>query len=191
VIAPPRARLIVDSLNPNVVDTIFDILRIDFGEQRVGRDRDGSIYYFVEHIDRTKASESAILAVLARCDLADPIVTPMPVERWDEERRAWVGDRPKRKVRRPLTDVTWVVTVEPADVFHWAALRKELERRGRPIVGEGERRLDVPAIDEADARQLGEDLSELEEVRRTSIRRLGWFERWRRREQVFGNYGSN
>jgi hypothetical protein len=116
-------------------------------------------------------------------------------EHWDKRKDAWVvdrsGGREVRRSRRPLTDVRWVVSVEPAGVFNWKNVREELARRGRPIIDERQASLDVPAIDELDALLLCEELEGLNSVKRVARRPLGWFERWRRREQVLGNYSSD
>ena len=191
---PYRARIVVDALDPNVVDQIDDLLRIDFGDRSVERDSSGLVYCFANSPEHAHHLRRLIIELLERCELADA-VDQVRIEHWDKRKKSWVtdhshGSTPVARSRRPLTDVRWVATVEPAGIFQRKNLRRELGRRGRPILEEHQGSLDVPAIDETDALQLAAELGQLECVRSVTTRRLGWFERWRRREQVFGNYAG-
>jgi hypothetical protein len=196
---PKKARIVVDAVDPNLVDQIYGVLRMEFGHNRVEEDTNGLIFCRPEFAHHAKRMRHDIMKVLEECNLASVIATPMRIEHWHDGRQAWVGDRADdaaaaeatARSRRRLTDVRWVVTIEPAGVFQWKNLRNELARRGRPILDERQGSIDAPASDEMDATQLAEELEKLECVRATSIRRLGWFERWRRREEVFGNYASD
>ena len=116
-----RYRLLIDALNADRVEEIYDLLRIDFGDESVELDENGLIYCYVRTPDAARGESSS----------------------------------------------------------------------GVDAKFEGQGSLDVPAIDEEDARQLAAELEQLDCLRTTSIRRLGWFERWRRREQVFGNYSAD
>jgi hypothetical protein len=194
-----KTRIVVDAVDANVVDEIYGVVRIELGDDRVEQDANGLIYCFVDPPQRAKRVRHDIMRALAGAELADAVVDPMRVEHWNEETEVWVPNRADAeaaaasvwRVRRRLTDVRWVVTVEPAGVFQWTNVREQVTRRGRPILEERPGDLDVPAIDEDDASQLAADLEQLTCVRSVKTRPLGWLERWRRREQVFGNYASN
>ncbi len=189
------ARIVVDALGANAVEQIYGVLQIDFGERMVEQDSNGLVYCFANSPAHAQHLRHLVVAALERCELADA-VDDVRIEHWDERKDAWVPDHSAGRVlpqrsRRPLTDVRWMVTVQPAGVFKWSNVRKELARRGRPILEERQGSLDVPAIDEEDARQLAQELESLEVIRGVTYRPLGWFERWRRREQVLGNYAVN
>jgi hypothetical protein len=189
---PHRVRIAVDSLNPEVVDQIQGVLEIHFAPSPVVLADDGVVYCYTHRRREPKHLRGEIKALLREYDLDDDV--EIRIEKWMGPKRGYVARRSERRRApmhlRPLTDVRWVVEVVPDGVFKWKHVRAECERRGRPIVEEDERSLEVPAVDEDDARRLAAALEEAGGVRQTSIRRLGWFERWRRREQIFGNYGS-
>lgn len=189
-----RARVVVDAIDPNIVEQVYGVLQIDFGDRMIDEDSDGLVYCFANSPAHANHLRHLIIKTLERCELYDG-VDQVRIEHWDKRKDAWIPDHssgrsPKRRSRRPLTDIRWMVTVEPADVFHWKQLRKELARRGRPILDERQGSLDVPAIDEEDARRLADELEGLEEVGSATYRPLRWFERWRWREQVLGNYAT-
>ncbi len=197
---PPKFRLVVDALNANDIEEIYELLRIDLDPENVELDDNGLVYCYANTPHAVKRVRQDIKASLGRYNVLSEVTTPICVERWNAQQRSYVGATKsdarigvaaRARIRRPLTDVRWIVTVEPAGVFNWAQVREELSRRGRPILEERGGDLNVPAVDEQDARQLAAELGQVPVVRRTSTRRLGWFERWRRREQVLGNYSSD
>jgi hypothetical protein len=111
------------------------------------------------------------------------------IEYWDEEQFSYVS--PAEAERLPeLTDVQWLVTVEPASIFDWRPTREELARRNRPVVAESQRALSVPAESEQDALELVAALERVPGIGRATAKKLGWFRRWWLRERLFGNYGG-
>ena len=58
------------------------------------------------------------------------------------------------------------------------------------MIGETERRIDVGASSEGDAHDLAAELSGLSAVGDADASRLGWFRRWRIRQQLLGNYAE-
>jgi len=160
-----RYRLVVDALNGDRVEEIYQLLRIDFGDADVELDPNGLVYCYVKTPKAVKRRRDDVMRLLNRHQLADEIVTPISAERFVEHDGSYGGmtradkrdlSAEHRRIRRALTDVRWIVTVVPAGVFHWAELKRELERRGRKVLEE----------------------------------RQGTLERWWRREQVFGNYAE-
>jgi len=83
------------------------------------------------------------------------------------------------------------VRVELASVFEHRPVIKQLRTMGRPVVGSGNRYLDVPARDDADAAGLIDAVSTLQGVDYGRIIPLGRVRRWLFRQRFAGNYGSS
>ena len=88
---PYRARIVVDALDPNVVDQIDDLLRIDFGDRSVERDSSGLVYCFANSPEHAHHLRRLIIELLERCELADA-VGQVRIEHWDKRKKSWVTD---------------------------------------------------------------------------------------------------
>jgi len=142
------------------------------------------------NLDRAQA---AIMARLARQDLASAVVTPCPVGRWDPSlARYLIASDPtvERDPVVPADEMHWLVAVRPASPFDWRATRAALAARGRTTLRETGESIEVGARDEDDALDLIAELSEVPAVGGAEAERLGWFRRWRVRQQLIGNYSG-
>jgi hypothetical protein len=180
-------RIVVETSDPDDAPEIK--YAFEFAEDRFDWDQDGdTVHCYLKPGDNAAAVATAIVDYLDLFDLAQYAVTPFAVEEWDDAAMRY--RRPGVEEFDPVSDVTWTVAVEPRSVFDWRAVRGELERRNRPVLNETQAALIVPAEDEADAENLRADLEEFPAVGRVTTRKLGRLERWRARQQLFGNYGS-
>jgi hypothetical protein len=137
--------------------------------------------------------EGELIRLLSRNRLASAVVTPFPIGRWYERlgryvvpTTTWVASDP---VLEP-DEIGWLVSVRPASAFDWRAARVALAERGRTTIRESDGGFEVGARDEVDARALIAELNIVPAVGSAEAQQLGWFRRWRMRQQLLGNYAG-
>jgi len=163
-------------------------------------EQDGSMFrIYADAPHNPKRMRKAIMHALAESEVAEAVVVPLPMGRWDRDEETYVfedlddddeetPERPEPVV--PLDQIGWAVSVYPRSVFDWTEARAEVVRRGRTILRETDHAIEVASRDEQDASQLIADLGAVPVIRRAEGERLGWFRRWQIREQFLGNYAG-
>jgi hypothetical protein len=137
--------------------------------------------------------EIELMRLLAGKNLSGAVVNPLPIGRWNENLARYVIASPSPPRPDAVVsgdEIAWVVAVSPASPFDWLAVREVLSERGRTTVRETDATIEVGALDESDALNLIAELSEVEAISGATAQHLGWFRRWRVRQQMVGNYTS-
>src|SRR5438105_2733789 len=86
-------------------------------------------------------------------------------------------------------EVRWQVRLELSSVFEFRRVRAELPALGRPVIGTGNRHIDIGVRDFADAQEFGARALALEGVAAAHPSEIrGRYRRWLIRQQLAGNY---
>jgi hypothetical protein len=184
-------RIAVELL-PDATDDEADLVLLALEMASVDVEREGDdLVVFVDAPHSVKRAKQRILHALADSGVAEVVRTPLPAFRWDPKSNVYVDPDAPEPIEDLRTDtITWKVRVRPRDVWVEHALREEIERRGRPVIGKKGRWIEIGAADEADASSLVAGLSELPETGEATAERLGRFARWRVREHLLGGYAD-
>jgi hypothetical protein len=162
-------------------------------EPKFDFDRDGDEFFvYVDEPHSARRTEKAVMHVLAERGVADRVAEPLPIGRWHENAHLYVfpGAEPDPEPVVPADEIGWVVVVRPASAFEWRPLRSALEHLGRTTIRETEHAIEVGARDEEDVDALRVALANVDCAGQTEARLLTWFQRWRLREQLLGNYSG-
>jgi hypothetical protein len=170
------------------VETITRLL----GEAGIDVELDGAtLLCFPENDHNPRRTRKDVLHVVSEAGMTGVLVVPKRALRWDDERHEFLEPyEPPQLEPPPATadQFRWAVGARPVDVFHERELRERIERLHRLVIGERDRVIECGAVDHDDATQLETTLAGWSIVRETTVRELGWFERWRIRERFLGNY---
>jgi hypothetical protein len=166
------------------------LLALEMASVKVEREGD-EFFVFVDAPHSVKRVKQQILHALRGSGVAEVVRTPLHAARWDTKRTMYVDpDAPDPTTVLRADEITWKVRVRPQSVWVERELREEIERRGRPVIGEEGRWIEIGASDEADASSLVAELAGLPETGEATAERLGRFARWRVREHLLGNYAD-
>jgi uncharacterized membrane protein YgcG len=145
------------------------------------------------------ATEAAVLDLTARVNDFEELFGPPRIRVWSEEHQRYVD--PEAPDEDPDSgellidaavaphEVTWRVRLELVTVFAFRAVRRELPALSRPVIGTGNRHIDLGARDEADAGETALRAQSLPGVAYAVPSAIqGRLRRWWIRQRLAGNY---
>jgi hypothetical protein len=167
-------------------------------KRRLDYEREGDDFsVFVDSGQSLGRARYSLRRMLTKSGLEHAVIRPFWVGRWASDEEGWVfpawkGEPPAPpEPAVPPDDIGWGVVVRPPSAFEWRMLRDALAARGRVVVAEADRTIEVGARDEADALALLADLRAGSLIADDSrAHAYGRFRRWRIRHAMLGGYGS-
>jgi hypothetical protein len=147
------------------------LLALEMASVNVEREGD-EFFVFVDAPHSVKRVKQQILRALRGSGVAEVVQTPLHAARWDTKRNMYVDpEAPEPATVLRADEITWKVRVRPQSVWVERELREEIKRRGRPVIGEEGRWIEVGASDEADASSLVAELSLLPQTGEATAQR--------------------
>jgi len=170
-------------------------------EDWISADRDHSrVFAYADDQATAEELRKDLLRSLSNEGLDQTLIEEPSLRRWDESRHRYVD--PSQPDRDPDTgqpwdypgidpaDARWIVRVRPMSSFSHNELRGQLRVIDRPLIVDDGAVFGLGALDEDEANTLASRIGSFYGAGEIITRRLGWWERWRLRWRLGGNYAD-
>lgn len=190
---------VIDATSPRAAKQIGDALRpqgLDIDVEK----HDARVWCFTDSEESARgAAKSAQTYLLAESLWEGAIQRPPSVRVWSETRHTYVD--PEHPEEDPDSgevwidsdldpgDIRWRVRIELESVFEFRRVRRQLPELRRPVIGTGNRTIDLGARDQADAASVAGAARRFDGVSTVSVHTVGGrLRRWWLRQELAGNY---
>lgn len=165
-----------------------EIALAEFEPDRV----EDAVYCYVNTPRSLERAKRSIMHELRAAGVSERVVLPLRELHWNSGTHLYIDPElpPAPPPRLAPDEVTWAVLAIPFSVFVFRQVRFELEQRKLTELCEHDKGIEVGARDEADAAAIAAEVAAIPEIAATRGRRLSWFERWRVRQHLIGNYAG-
>ncbi len=162
----------------------------------------GQVWCYAGSKSAALNTRSSVRNILIRDSLWEGMVQREPSVRvWSEARHTYV--EPEHPEEDPDSGEVWIdsdldpgeihwrVRLDLESVFEFRRVRRQLPALRRPVIGTGNRTIDLGARDERDASEVADAARKIEGVHAAGARDLGGrLKRWWVRQRLAGNYSN-
>jgi hypothetical protein len=192
--------LVIDAVSSKAAKQIGDAL----GDQNLDLEVDANharVWCFAQSEDAIRGICGEIREALLRASLWEQAIQSGRLREWSERHHRYVN--PEHPDEDPdsgevwidsdldLDEIRWRVRLQLASVFEFRRVRRQLPVLHRPVIGTGNKHIDLGARDAGDAEEVARAAGSIDgvsSVRESEIR--GRIERWMLRQRLAGNFAS-
>jgi len=192
--------LVIDAVSSKVAKQIGDAL----GDRNLDLDVDASqarVWCFAQSENAIRGISGEIKEALLRASLWEKTIQSGQLRVWSEQRHRYVD--PEHPDEDPesgevwiesdldLAEIRWRVRLQLASVFEFRRVRRQLPVLHRPVIGTGNKHIDLGATDADDAEEVARAARALDGVASAAQSEIrGRLERWRLRQRLAGNFAA-